>query len=259
MPAAERDSIANILRVAIGVSLVCSILVTGAVTLLRPIQYEKEFAFKHKYTVLQVAGIYDRTIDLDEQYLALDRRMIDISAGDYTEAYDPYTYNFETAARDKDLSIAIPEDDDEADIRRRSKFAPVTIIRDGDAIDQVILPVYGSGMWGMIYGYLAIDGDGNTVRGLRFYEHSETPGIGDQIQDPEWLSMWQGKQIADRRGRIRISVARGKVTRESRIPHEVDGISGATVTSRGVRDLIKYWVGPDGYGPYLEKLKEGEA
>ena len=107
-----------------------------------------------------------------------------------------------------------------------------------------------------MHGYLAVAGDGMTVRGLRFFEHAETPGLGDQIDDVEWRAQWAGKQIYGTNGLPRIEVVRGFVQPGDDAPYQVDGISGATFTGRGVTNLIRYWTGPHGFGPYLENIQE---
>ncbi len=106
-------------------------------------------------------------------------------------------------------------------------------------------------------GYLSVEGDGTTIRGLRFYEHAETPGLGDQIDKPDWRRLWIGKRIFGADGASRIEVVRGRVDTDSAdAPYQVDGISGATLTGRGVTNLLRYWTGPHGFGPYLNNLQD---
>ena len=87
--------------------------------------------------------------------------------------------------------------------------------------------------------------------GLPAHEHDETPGIGTRILEDAWTALWRGKRIADADGVIRLEVVKG----EGRGVFEVDGISGATRTGGGVSRLVRFWLGPDGYGPYLKQLK----
>jgi len=115
----------------------------------------------------------------------------------------------------------------------------------------VVLPVYGEGLYSTLYGYLALEPDLQTIYNLYFYEQEETPGLGAEIENPEWQAGWRGKKIYGKDGEVRIRVARGVANG----PFEVDGITGATMTSNGVTALVRYWLGPDGFGPYLERLR----
>jgi Na+-transporting NADH:ubiquinone oxidoreductase subunit C len=175
--------------------------------------------------VLEVAGLYETDADIEQRFADIDARTVDLASGDYVESMDARDLDAVALSKDPELSIAIPAEFDVSGLRRRSIYAPVYIVRDGEAIEQVILPVYGAGLWSTMYGYLALEADGATVRGLRFYEHAETPGLGDQLEKTD-------------------------------LQHQVDGMSGATLTGRGVTNLIRYWVGPHGFGPYLAKLAE---
>ena len=112
-------------------------------------------------------------------------------------------------------------------------------------------------MWGILYGYLAIENDFNTVAGLEFYEHKETPGLGAEIDNPKWKSLWKGKKIYKDNGEVSLKVIKGSVLNNSiNYKYEVDGLSGATLTCNGVSNLIAYWMGNDGYLNFIQKLKE---
>ena len=254
----NRDGIANTIFVAVGVSLVCSVLVSAAAVILKPQQQRNEELYRQAI-VLDVAGIYEAGTSVEQQFSAIDTRLVDLQSGDYVTSEDPGRFDALDAAKDPELSIDIPADFDVAGIRRRAIYAPVYLVRDGDTISQVILPVYGSGLWSTMYGYLSLAPDANTIRGLRFYEHGETPGLGDQIDKSDWRSQWSGKVLADEYGELRIEVVRGKALEGDEGRHQVDGLAGATLTGRGVTHLLQYWMGPHGFGPYLQKLAESEA
>lgn len=119
--------------------------------------------------------------------------------------------------------------------------------------EAIVLEVEGQGLWSTMYGYLALESDTTTIRGLSFYQHGETPGLGGEIDNPRWLARWVGRRVFDDGGAIRIAVVKGAAPPATKAPFEVDGISGATITSRGVTDMLQFWLGPSGYGPYLEK------
>ncbi|MGB0764601.1 MAG: NADH:ubiquinone reductase (Na(+)-transporting) subunit C, partial [Luminiphilus sp.] len=115
------------------------------------------------------------------------------------------------------------------------------------------------GLWSTLYGFVALESDGNTIAGLGFYEHKETPGLGGEVDNPRWKNLWKGKQVY-RDGAVAISVVKGSVDQGSDAANwQVDGLSGATLTSRGVSNLVQYWLGEDGFEPYLRNLREGDA
>ncbi|MDX1404102.1 MAG: Na(+)-translocating NADH-quinone reductase subunit C [Woeseiaceae bacterium] len=239
----ERDSFANTLLVAIGLSLVCSLLVAGTAVLLKPNQLENAERFNRR-TILDVAGLYEPGVDIDGLFASFEVRTVDLSNGQYVDAMEV------------GVDVPIPDELDLARIHRRARFQTVYILRTSGDIEQVILPVYGSGLWSTMRGYLAVAADGTTIRGLGFYEHGETPGLGDQIDDAEWRTQWSGKRIYDDQGNARIEVVRGTVHPGAAAVYQVDGISGATLTGKGVTDLVRYWTGPHGFGAYLGKLRE---
>ena len=215
----SRDSISNTFIVAIGVALVCSVLVSAAAVILKPQQEKNETLFRQKI-VLEVAGLYEPGDDIEARFAAIDADVVELPGGSSAEVF---------------------------------------LVRKAGALEQVILPVYGAGLWSTMYGYLAVEPDGRTVRGLRFYEHAETPGLGDQVDKADWLAQWPGKQLYDDAGAVRIEVVRGKVVDSPDAIYQVDGMSGATLTGQGVSVFLRHWVGPEGFGPYLQTITAGAA
>ncbi len=251
----DRNSVKNTLTVAIGLSIVCSILVAGTAIFLKPKQEQNATDFRQRI-ILEVAGLYEPGTAPDLEAAGIEARVIDLETGEYVEHEDAAGFDPVEAARDPAQSVDVPPEFDVAGVRRRAALSPVYLVRDGDAIDQIILPVRGAGLWSTMYGYMAVDSDGNTVRGLRFYEHAETPGLGDQIDRPEWRAQWEGKQIYSAEDEIIIEVVRGMAPDND---YQIDGLAGATLTARGVMYLVHYWVGGHGYGPYLERLRNGRG
>jgi Na+-transporting NADH:ubiquinone oxidoreductase subunit C len=240
----DRDSISNTLIVAVGLSLVCSIIVSSAAIVLKPIQAKNEEAFRQKI-ILDVAGLMQPGGDVAELFGAIESRMVDLETGDYSDEGDP------------ELNVAIPDDLDIAGIGQRARFVPVYLVKDGDNVEQIILPVYGKGLWSTMLGYLSLAPDGNTIKGLRFYAHAETPGLGDQIDKDPWRALWVGKQVYGSGDEPQIRVVRGPVPSGAANPqHLIDGMSGATLTGNGVSGLVQYWTGPHGFGPYLKNFRE---
>ncbi len=240
----DRDSISNTLIVAIGLSLVCSIIVSSAAIVLKPVQERNEELFRQQI-ILDVAGLMEPGAEVNQLFESIEPRMVDLETGDYTNDADP------------ELTVNIPDALDEAGIGQRPKYAPVYLVKDGDNIEQIILPVYGKGLWSTMLGYLSMAPDGNTIKGLRFYAHAETPGLGDQIDKEPWRALWVGKQVYGDGDEPQIRVIRGPVPSGAPNPeHLIDGMSGATLTGNGVSGLVRYWTGPHGFGPYLKNFRE---
>jgi len=250
----RRDSVANTLFVAISLSLVCSLLVASTAILLKPKQQKNREQYRQTI-ILDVAGLLEPGADIDASFAAIESRVVDLANGDFVDSIETRHFDARNAANDPLLGIVIPDALDLANIRRRAIYAPVYMIRKDGRIDQVILPVYGSGLWSTMHGYLAIAGDGSTIRALRFYEHAETPGLGDQIDDAEWRAGWSGKQLYGPDGLPQIEVVRGTVRAGDNESGQIDGLSGATLTGRGVSNLVRYWTGPHGFGPFLGRIQ----
>ncbi|BCA78934.1 Na(+)-translocating NADH-quinone reductase subunit C [Desulfuromonas sp. AOP6] len=251
------DTVGRTFLVAFLVCFVCSLLVSGTTAGLRA-KKERDALVRHYGDVLAVTGLMNSTDDVYEFWQAhVDPRLVELATGSYSDAFDPEAFNQERAARDPSLNRTIPADLDSAGLRTRSRFAPVYLIRQEGEVRQVVLPVHGKGLWSTMYGYIALQPDLRTVAGFGFHEHGETPGLGGEVDNPQWLAQWPGKVVFDDKGEVRIEVLRGQVDEDSaKARYQVDGISGATMTTRGVTNLLRYWLGPDGFGPYLERLRQ---
>jgi Na+-transporting NADH:ubiquinone oxidoreductase subunit C len=129
----------------------------------------------------------------------------------------------------------------------------------GDAVDLVVLPIEGAGMWGTLYGFIAVEADGNTVRGLTFYDQKETPGLGGEIGNPKWQSVWKGRHVYDAEWQPQIVVIKGSAGAPEKDPLRVDGLSGATITSNSVSRLTRFWMSADGWRPFLMNLRAGST
>jgi Na+-transporting NADH:ubiquinone oxidoreductase subunit C len=139
---------------------------------------------------------------------------------------------------------------------RRSNQAEIYLVRDESGqVNKIVLPVYGTGLWSMMYAFVALDNDGNTVKGITYYDQGETPGLGGEVENPSWRQQWVGKQLFDDNGQPAIRVVKGGA-RQGDV-HGVDGLSGATLTSNGVQHTFDFWLGEHGFGPFLKKVREG--
>jgi len=242
--------------VAFVVCVVCAALVTTATVLLRPVQLANRL-LDRQLNVLAVAGLLEPDKSVDELSKQLDSRLVDIASGEFVTMAHAEYFDERRAARNPAQSIALTPEQDIAQIKRRANYARVYLLRDeAGEIKTIVLPVHGYGLWSQLYGFLALKGDGNTVVGLSFYEQAETPGLGGNLDDPAWKALWPGKQVYDAAWRPAIQLVRGPVNahdREAR--HQVDALSGATLTSRGVEHLLRFWLGPDGFGPFLARIR----
>jgi len=252
---AKNDTIGKTLLVAFLVCLVCAVVVSTAAVVLRPVQ-EKNRVLDRQMNILMAAGLYEPGMDVAAAFNLIDRRFVDIRSGDYVEM--PESYDSRKAANEPDMSRRLEEDP--ASIRRQAKVKEVYLARnDNGDVDKIILPIHGSGLWSTLYGFLALESDGVTVAGLGFYEHGETPGLGGEVDNPRWKAIWQGKKLFDEQGNVAIQVIKGNVD-GSTPGHEykVDGLAGASLTSKGVNNLVRFWVGEAGFGPYLERVQGGQ-
>lgn len=256
------DSVGRTFGVALGVCLVCSVLVSAAAVSLRPTQAINKTLDK-KRNILMAAGLLKSGEGADgerieELYANINPRVVDLATGEYVDGVDPIAYDQRRAAKDPAQSEPVPAKVDIANVKRRALHASVYMVSQKGQIKKVILPVHGLGLWSTLYGFVALDArDLNTIRGLVYYEHAETPGLGGEVDNPSWKALWDGKKAFDESGAVRIEVIRGKVVSgRPEAQYQVDGLSGATITSRGVRDMLRYWLGAQAFGPYLAKLKE---
>ncbi|MEO0974037.1 MAG: NADH:ubiquinone reductase (Na(+)-transporting) subunit C, partial [Pseudomonadota bacterium] len=165
--------------------------------------------------------------------------------------FDAASFDDRAAAEDPTLSVAL--DDDPASIGRQSRYVTVYLLREADGtLDKVILPIHGYGLWSTLYGFIALEENGNDIFGLQFYEHAETPGLGAEVDNPRWKALWPGKRLRDDQGELQITVA--KTPSAAGADYHIDALSGATLTSRGVDNLVRFWMGEQGYAPFLAHL-----
>jgi len=253
------DSPQKALLVVFAVAFVCSVLVSVAAITLKPIQMLNQLVERSRNVVALTGLVPEGAVLSDDEILEaieqLDIRVVNIDTGEFDPGIDPADFDARAAASDSELGIVVPPADDLANLGRRSRYAVVYLVWDGDELARVILPIHGQGMWSTIYGFVALESDLNTIAAVSFYEQTETAGLGDQILRPDWQAQWQGRQLFDSRGNLSFRVASGAVEEGSPAArHQVDGLSGATVTGDGVTRIVAYWFGPNGYGEFLERL-----
>ena len=244
---------------AVLVSLACSIVVASSAVLLKPRQAANE-RLNMQRNILRVAGLLQPDADVAALFGRIEPRLVELDSGDFVTEPDPATFDALQAAADPELGIAIPDQLDVARVGRRARYGHVYLVREAGAVASLILPVSGAGLWSTMYGFIAIAPDGGTVVGISFYEHAETPGLGDQIDDQAWRDGWRGKRIFGPAGDVRLAVIKGRAPTDGpAAAYQIDGLSGATLTANGVTKVLRYWLGEHGYGPFLERLQAGDV
>lgn len=250
---ASNNSVKKTLTVALALSIVCSVVVSTAAVVLRPVQ-EMNQEIDRKSNILQVANLYQPGVDVNQQFEeVITPRVVNLDSGAYNDDLDPDSYNQFDAAKDPASSRSL-SGSDPAGLGRLEEAATVYLVGDDpDNPEQIILPIRGQGLWGLMRGFLALEGDGNTIVGLSFYEHSETPGLGGEVDNPRWKAQWPGKKVyADSPSQPEIRLVKGGADSE----YEADALSGATLTSRGVTNLLQFWLSEDGFSEYLARFHD---
>nr|VFJ53267.1 MAG: Na+-transporting NADH:ubiquinone oxidoreductase subunit C [Candidatus Kentron sp. FW]VFJ61945.1 MAG: Na+-transporting NADH:ubiquinone oxidoreductase subunit C [Candidatus Kentron sp. FW] len=252
------ESGAKMLIVTISLCFVCSVIISAVAINLRPLQQANKALEKNR-VILEAAGLLEENKTNDIQALfdrLIEVRIVDLDSGEYVDSPDPKAYDQRKAARDATRNHSIPGEHDVAKIKRRAKKASVYLVQKEGKLQNLILPVHGYGLWSTMYGFLAFDADVNTITGLSFYEHAETPGLGGEIDNPKWRARWVGKAAYDNQGLPKLQVIKGCADPgRSEFIHKIDGITGATLTSVGVSNMMRYWLGNNGFGRYLARLR----
>lgn len=249
------DSTKKTIIVAVSLCFVCSILVSASAVLLKPMQLSNKKA-DIKKNIIAVADLKSDGSNIDELFKQFEVKIVDLETGAYVDDVDPATYDQRKAAGDPIQSIMLTGEQDIAGIGKRAKLAKIYLLKEGAEVKQIVLPVHGYGLWSTLYGFLSLESDGNTIKGIKFYQHAETPGLGGEVDNPRWQAKWIGKTIFDDKGDLRFEIVRGQVAAGNAAEnHQVDGLSGATLTSQGVSNMVNYWLGEGGFGPFLTKLR----
>ena len=205
-----------------------------------------------KLKILAAAGIV--TNEVDKEFSKIETLYIDFVSNQLIQIEGNYDHIKASASAES--SSIIPKKQDIAILKRRENVAPIYVwYSEEEQIQKVVLPIRGYGLWGTLYGYISLDADLNTVKGIEYYDHKETPGLGGEVDSPAWKSDWNGKKVYNSSGEVILYVTKGPSSED----YEIDGISGATLTSNGVTNMIRYWLGENGYGPVLQQLREGSV
>lgn len=243
---------------AAAVCLVCSIFVSASAVGLRERQVANRVLDRQK-KVLTVAGLIEEGEAVGAQQVAelfrqsVEAQVIELASGEVDSGINPADFDQQKALKDPASSRPAPANS--AGIRRLPNDALVYLVKPQGEVEKIILPIEGKGLWSTLYGFLALAPDTTTIEGIIFYAHGETPGLGGEVDNPSWKALWQGRQAYDESWEPAIAVIKGAAGPPEDDPHRVDGLSGATITGRGVSELVRFWLGDGGFGPYLERFR----
>ena len=251
----SKDSVSRTVMVALVLCVVCSVIVSAAAVGLRDKQVANAINEK-KMNILAAAGIEVVDGDLDTAFATITPKLVDMRTGQFSTNEDVATYDMRKAAKDPAKARALTGEQDIASIRKQSLYSTVYLVEGEQGIERIILPIHGYGLWSTLYGFIALEGDLNTVVGLGFYEHAETPGLGGEVDNPKWKALWPGKKVYAPGSDVpAIGLIKGNAPAGDL--HKIDGLAGATLTSNGVTNLVKFWLGENGFATFLTKLKAG--
>ena len=256
----SKESTGKTIVVAGVLSVVCSIALAAAVTLLKPIQTENKELDKQRKILAAAAVLADgegNKIQVNQEFAKFQRYLVDLDTGTFTQIKLDDSYDQRKATKNPNESVALSQAQDLAGLKRRANKADIYVLRDASGkVEKMILPVSGYGLWSTLYGYLVLNQDANTVGGITFVEHAETPGLGGEVDNPKWKALWVNKQVYSSDGQTQLKLVKGGVdTSKPDAVYHVDALSGATLTSNGVSNLIQFWMGDMGFKKFLTKVK----
>ncbi len=253
-----QHSTGYIVGFAVAVCLVCALFVAGSAVGLKDRQ-DANILLDRQKKVLTVAGVMKDGERLTREEIAsafelnIQQKVINLKTGDLQPEVDSASFDQQATAKDPKTSYPAPEN--ASKVRRLPNDALVfDVVQEGE-LKALILPIEGYGLWGTLYGYIALAPDARTIVGITFYSHKETPGLGGEVDNPRWKARWPGRLAFDDRGKPVIAVKKGLAGSVEKDPYNVDGLSGATITSRGVTSLVRFWLGDNGFGPYLASYR----
>lgn len=254
---ANRQATGYTLLFATAICIVCGILVSSFAVSLEDLQ-DENIALDKQKRVLEAVGRLEPGETIDEAQVAerfepIEPVLIDLASG---EAVDGDTATFDQQRRARDPATSTEAPDNLARVKRIPDRSLLYEVRgNGGELEMVVLPIEGLGLWGTLYGFLALDADTTTVRGITYYQHKETPGLGGEVDNPTWKDKWPGRKAFDDDGEIRLEVIKGFAGSADAEPHRVDGLAGATITSNGVTNMLDFWLGENGFEPYLNRIR----
>ena len=239
MASKPRITKAYTLGFAAAVTMICSVLLASAATLLKERQ-DQNVQLDIKCNILTVLGLTENKAVEPEKIFAL------------------YNDKVETFVVDLDGKLVNGRKAEDIDPKAEPDLLPVYARKEGAKLTAYCVPTQGKALWSTVKGYIALEDDLNTVKGITFYSHGETPGLGGEIDKTWFTEAFKGKTILNNAGEIvSVTIIKGKMRGDEKDPeHLVDGISGATLTGKGLNQFIKATL--EKYEPYFKTVR-GEA
>ena len=244
----NRDSVKNTFLVTGLLCIVCSVLVSGAAVGLKEKQdTNKELDLKKN--ILNVCGIPYEAEQVEQVFTdRISVRLINLNDGiavTSTPESDQTSSGFalnKLTANEKTELFSDPAGIGGA----RENYAVVYLYPEKN---QIILPIRGKGLWSTLWGFISLSDDDFTTRGITFFQHGETPGLGGEVDSAFFKDQFVApKQTIGDDGQVILNVTKSGAAG----PNDIDGLAGATITTQGVDKLIKFWLGENGFGNYLQ-------
>jgi len=253
-----KESKRRTFAVAALLCVVCAVIVSVSNVALKDMQQQNK-ALDRQVNILRAAGSvpYNQKISAEEARRRFEN--VQIVVVDLATGQEVPNADSETTLEDKKNFVPLEKDEDVAGIKTVPKHAVAYLFRDdAGAVRNVVLPVYGTGLWSTMRGFISLDETLENIGHIVFYEHGETPGLGGEISNPNWMKKWEKKRAVDASGKPIIRVVKGAVSPNSQeAESQIDGISGATLTGDGVTRTVQFWLGDKGFGRFLKKLRDG--
>jgi len=250
----NKETVSKTLGFVFIVCLVCAALVSVSAIGLKPLQQANKLLDKQT-KILEASGLLEKAgTDIVGTYTKfVEAKMIDLKTGAIIEGD---TDIFDERSDSRDASKSTKPENDIAGLSRRADRAVIYLVKDEqNQLNTIVLPIVGSGLWDLMYGFVGLAPDLNTVRSVVYSDLKETPGLGAEVLNPKWKALWPGKKMYNEQGEPAIQLVKGGAKQDD--AHGVDGLSGATLTSNGVTSTLRFWLGSEGYGPFVANFKNG--
>jgi Na+-transporting NADH:ubiquinone oxidoreductase subunit C len=248
----NKETFGKTVGFVLAVCVVCALLVSFSAVQLKPLQQANKL-LDQQTKILEASGLLEKAgKDVVKTYNEfVVARLVDLDSGKFIEGD---VINFDERRNSRDKALSIKPENDLAGINRRSNTAVVYLIKnDAGVIDTVVLPIVGSGLWDLMYGYVGLEADLNTVKSVIYSDHKETPGLGAEVLNPKWKALWPGKKMYNDAGEVKAKLVKGGA--KATDIHGVDALSGATLTSDGVTRTLQFWFGKEGYAPFIANYR----
>lgn len=254
------NNVGKTVLVAFALCLVCSVIVSSTAVSLKDKQAYNA-ALDMKKNVLSAAGMLDKDTDVSATFEKFQTIIVDLETGELVDDVEASSFDQRAAAKSPETNVKIPAGEDVAGLSTRSKYGKIFVYKDEAGQPQIyIFHITSKGLWSTMYGFMALGQDLNTVKGFGYYSQAETPGLGGEVDNPNWKKQWVGKNVYGENESVEIKLAKGAVESSSPVAdYRVDGLSGATITGNGVSSSMQYWFGENGYGKFIDKVKASEV